>query len=81
MSEVKPPYYKGQNGIECKDAMVAMLGKDGYLNFCEACVLKYIWRWRGKDGVKSLKKAREYLDYMIGTLEADQEKVETIYSE
>lgn len=35
------------------------------LDYWEGNVLKYILRWRHKDGVKDLKKAKHYLEYMI----------------
>jgi hypothetical protein len=35
------------------------------LSFYEGCVVKYVDRWRKKDGRKDLVKAREYIDKMI----------------
>lgn len=35
------------------------------LPFCEGCVVKYVTRWRDKNGVEDLKKARQYLDFLI----------------
>ena len=35
------------------------------LDFYAGNVVKYIRRYRYKDGVQDLKKARHYLDYMI----------------
>ena len=34
-------------------------------------VIKYTMRWFHKDGVQDLKKARQYLDYMIDSIEAN----------
>jgi len=36
---------------------------------CTANAIKYLYRWKAKDGVESLKKARWYLDRLINTLE------------
>lgn len=36
-----------------------------HLGFFEGNVLKYISRWRNKNGVEDLKKARHYLDLLI----------------
>lgn len=35
------------------------------LGFCEGNVVKYITRWRDKNGIKDLEKARHYLDILI----------------
>lgn len=35
------------------------------LDFCEGNVVKYVSRWRQKNGVEDLKKARHYLDMLI----------------
>ncbi len=33
--------------------------------FCEANVIKYICRWKSKNGVEDLKKAKQYIDFLI----------------
>ena len=38
---------------------------DWGLNYAEGCVIKYVKRWRQKNGVKDLKKARNYLNFLI----------------
>lgn len=35
------------------------------LDFCEGNVVKYVTRWRSKNGVEDLRKARQYLDFLI----------------
>jgi hypothetical protein len=35
------------------------------LFFCEGNVVKYVVRWRTKNGLEDLKKARHYLDLLI----------------
>lgn len=35
------------------------------LDFWEGNVLKYLLRWKHKDGVQDLKKAKHYLEYLI----------------
>ena len=42
------------------------------LNFAEGCVLKYLCRWRLKNGVEDLKKARWYLDRLITRAETER---------
>lgn len=33
--------------------------------FIEGCVIKYVSRWRNKNGVEDLRKARHFLDLLI----------------
>lgn len=35
------------------------------LGFCEGNVLKYITRWRNKNGIADLEKAKHYLELLI----------------
>lgn len=35
------------------------------IGFAEGCVIKYVSRWRAKNGVEDLKKARHFLDLLI----------------
>jgi hypothetical protein len=35
------------------------------LGYFEGNIIKYVTRWRGKNGVEDLKKARHYLDKLI----------------
>jgi hypothetical protein len=32
---------------------------------CEACVIKYVVRWREKGGVDDLRKAQRYIQFLI----------------
>lgn len=32
---------------------------------CEACIIKYVTRWRKKNGIEDLRKARHYIDILI----------------
>ena len=36
------------------------------LGYCEANIVKYVSRWKDKNGVEDLKKARHYIDILIG---------------
>ncbi len=37
------------------------------LGFCDGNVIKYVLRWKNKDGLQDLKKALWYLNRMIET--------------
>jgi hypothetical protein len=64
-----PPHYN-QAGIECIYAIAAATsGKTGIEAVCVANVIKYLWRYELKNGVEDVKKARWYLDRLIGELE------------
>lgn len=41
------------------------------LNFVEGCVVKYVSRWRSKNGLEDLRKARHNLDLLIEHAEKD----------
>ena len=58
-----PPHYNKQ-GIECIDAISAALG-EGMEYYLQGNIMKYLWRYRYKNGVEDLKKAKWYLDKVI----------------
>jgi hypothetical protein len=35
------------------------------LGFCEGNVVKYVCRYKNKNGVEDLEKARQYIDFLI----------------
>lgn len=58
-----PSHYQGK--IEVIDYLEDKLGKEGFEGFCIGNVLKYVSRYKGKNGIEDLKKARWYLDKII----------------
>ena len=64
---VNHPSHYNQAGIECIDAIKASLG-DGYQDYCKGNVMKYLWRYKYKNGVEDLKKAQWYLNSMVDSL-------------
>lgn len=64
----KPKHYQ-RGGIETIDYIRATLGDEGYAAYCLGNVLKYVSRFREKDGVQDLKKAQVYLGWAIGAQE------------
>lgn len=65
---VNHPAHYTQGGVECIDAIKAAVG-DGFAGYCAGNVIKYVWRYRVKGGVEDLKKARWYLERLIGLVE------------
>lgn len=63
-----PKHYK-RGSIETIDYLESTLGHQGFLDYCLGNVLKYISRWRDKNGLEDLMKARWYLEKTISTIE------------
>lgn len=67
MSDPTNPAYYKRGGVECIDAIhAAVEDLTGLEAFCTGNAMKYLWRWKYKGGVEDLKKARWYIDRMIG---------------
>ena len=62
-----PPHYN-QAGIECLDAIRAATN-EGYEYYLQGNILKYLWRYRYKNGVEDLNKAKFYLERLIKEVE------------
>lgn len=67
----KPRHYN-QGEVECIDAIesatsamdgIGLTGKEGFLT---GQVIKYMWRWKFKDGRRDLEKAKWYLERLLG---------------
>ena len=69
-----PAHYK-LNDIECIEAIEAALTPEEFRGYCKGNSLKYTWRERYKGkSVEDLRKARWYLDRLIGVLENDEQE-------
>jgi len=63
---VNSPSHYTQGSIECIDAIEQVVsGLDGMEAMCTGNAIKYLWRWKHKNGVEDLKKAVWYLQRMI----------------
>lgn len=62
-------HYAGN--IEVIDYIRDKLTPEGFTEYCCGNVLKYISRWRKKDGIQDLKKAKVYLEWMIDSAEKE----------
>jgi hypothetical protein len=60
----KPARYNKKGKLECWDVVL-----DQEMDFLEGNILKYLWRYKEKNGVEDLKKARVYLDKLISEVE------------
>ena len=68
---VNHPNHYTQGGVECIDAIRAALGPDGFQASCAANVIKYVWRYRNKNGLEDLRKAQVYLGWLIESIEEE----------
>lgn len=59
-----PPHY-GQGRIECIEYIKDFLSRDEYTGYLRGNIAKYLHRWRYKNGIEDLKKARWYLEALI----------------
>lgn len=65
-TDISAPTYYTHGKIETWDFII-----DKGMNFLEGNIIKYVTRWRGKNGVEDLKKARVYLDKLIEEAEKE----------
>ena len=67
-----PSHYQSKSGLEVIDVVEAFT--DG-LEGIEACdtgnIIKYMCRWKHKNGIQDLKKARWYLEHLINHIEKE----------
>ena len=63
--------------FECIDVIEEMTnGLYGFEGFCVGNAVKYLWRWKKKNGLEDLKKARWYLNRLIETLEEERGSID-----
>lgn len=55
---------------------VEFIHKNG-LGFIEGCIVKYVARYRKKNGIEDLRKAQHYLSLLIEMEESNQSKEES----
>ena len=60
-----PPHYN-QQGVECIDAIHAATDI-GFQYYLQGNIMKYVWRYRYKNGKQDLQKAAWYLEKLIET--------------
>jgi len=63
-----PPHYN-KGGVECIEAIESMLTAEEFIGYLRGNSLKYRWRFRYKNGIEDLYKARWYEDRLIKYIE------------
>jgi hypothetical protein len=56
----RPDHYLGRGGLQPQHLIEAFK-----LSFNEGCIIKYVTRWRKAGSLRDLRKARQYLDWLI----------------
>ena len=68
-----PKHYKAKNGMEVIDVIEAFTANlKGYEAVYTGKVIKYICRWKEKNGLEDLKKAQWYLNRLIKNIEENK---------
>lgn len=61
-----PPHYQSETGLEVIDVIEAFtMDLKGIEATDTGNVIKYICRWKGKNGLQDLEKAKWYLEHLI----------------
>tara|TARA_R110002050_G_scaffold94787_1_gene197418 strand:- start:286 stop:576 length:291 start_codon:yes stop_codon:yes gene_type:complete len=77
--KINPEHYKSTKGLECIDCIEATVeGLVGVEATDTGNIMKYLWRWKNKDGVNDLKKAKWYISHLIAHVENDEETWKTM---
>ena len=62
---VNSPAHYNFAGVECIDAIRAATGEEGFSYYLQGNIMKYLWRYKYKNGVEDLRKAQWYLTVLI----------------
>lgn len=70
-----PDHYQSETGLEVIDVIEAFtFDLKGIEGFDTGNIIKYICRWKEKNGLEDLKKAKWYLDHLITHVEKLEEE-------
>ena len=67
-----PTHYTSSGKFECIEVIEEITKQcNQFEAYLTGTILKYLWRWKLKNGLEDLKKARWYLDKLINKIESD----------
>ncbi|MEG0408708.1 MAG: DUF3310 domain-containing protein [Bacilli bacterium] len=69
-----PSHYTKYN-IEVIDAIKGISTQEEFRGYCKGNVIKYMSRWQNKGGIEDLKKAKQYIDFLIESEESRGEDI------
>lgn len=68
-----PDHYISDSGIETIDVIEAFTKDlEGFEAYCTGNIIKYICRWKNKNGEEDLKKARWYINKLLSYNKAEE---------
>ena len=73
-----PPHYN-KYGVECIEAIQSATG-EGYEYYLQGNIMKYLWRYRYKNGVQDLEKAQWYLNKLIEVKKGSKDSTDVFTS-
>lgn len=79
MKDLTKQEHYTKNGIEPIDIMRKNFSYDEFMGFCKGNVLKYLLRYKDKNGLEDLEKAKIYLNWLID--EYKREDLNNIFAE
>lgn len=63
---VNHPEHYNKGNIECFDAIEsAVVGLEPFEGYLVGCAIKYLFRWKQKNGVEDLQKCNAYINKLI----------------
>ena len=66
-------YFKG--GMWCEKAIQAITSNlTDFEAVCVANIVKYLWRYKTKNGLEDIRKARKYIDMLINYILGKEKK-------
>ena len=65
---VNSPEHYTEGDIECIEAIEASMPPVEFQGYCKGNALKYLWRYRHKNGLEDLRKAEVYLKWLTESL-------------
>lgn len=72
-----PSHYQAINGMEVINVIEAFTeGLIGIEATDTGNIIKYICRWKSKNGLEDLKKAQWYLNHLIKHVESNERKID-----
>lgn len=73
---INPSHYQTKNGLETINVIEAFTDELAGIEAVDtANVIKYICRWKKKNGIQDLKKAQWYLNHLIKRLEDEEKEI------
>lgn len=70
-----PDHYQSETGLEVIDVIEAFtFDLTGIESFDTGNIIKYICRWKEKNGVEDLEKAKWYLEHLIAHVKKLEEE-------